>query len=124
MNELTELEERIKRRQLRRWKRRGRIVAPFAALPVLLATLVLSIDIIEYSPKERREKTVERTTHRQVKSIQPSPAARAAISMPAIAPENVLDAEPMKLPSLELDREDPNAVNANLRPAEFSGGNR
>jgi len=124
MNERTKLEERIINRQWRRWKRRGRIIAPFAALPLLLCTLILSIDIIEYSPKEPREKTVETTTRRQVKRIQPSPAARAAISTPATAPGSVLDGDPMKIPSLEIGDDDANPTTDDRRRSELARTSR
>jgi hypothetical protein len=124
MNERTKLEERIINRQWRRWKRRGRIIAPFAALPLLLCTLILSIDIIEYSPKEPREKAVAKTTGRQVKRIQPSPAARAAISTPATTSGSVLDADRMKIPSIEIGDDDANAATDERRRSELARTSR
>ena len=40
MSESSRLEERINNRRRRRWQRRLRIAAPFAALPLLLALAV------------------------------------------------------------------------------------
>ncbi len=45
------LEERLQNRRRRRWNRRARILAPFLALPLLLATLLISVDIVEYRPE-------------------------------------------------------------------------
>ncbi len=43
-------EERLERRRVRRWKRRARIVGPFVGIPILLAALSLSVDLVEYQP--------------------------------------------------------------------------
>jgi len=124
MNKLSKLEERIINRRMRRWKRRGRIIAPFAALPVLLCTLILSVDIIEYSPKEPRKKAVETTKRPQVKRIQPSPAARAAISTSAVSQKHVLDGDPMKMPSLEMGDDDSNGSAEEKMPSAPAGRGR
>jgi len=122
MNELNSLEERIKNRRLRRWKRRLRIVAPFAALPVLLCTLVFSIDIIEYSPKPPSQKIVEKKALGQVKRIQPNPAARAAIATSAITQRNVLDVDRVNIPNLETadDEAAASARTGNTLPSEWA----
>jgi hypothetical protein len=52
--------ERLQRRTVRRWKRRARIVGPFFGVPLLLATLLLSVDFIEYQPQEERSRLVDR----------------------------------------------------------------
>lgn len=49
-------EERMLRRRERRWKRRARIIGPFLGVPVLLATLALSVDLIEYQPQAARSR--------------------------------------------------------------------
>lgn len=43
-------DERLQRRRIRRWKRRARILGPFLGVPILLLTLSLSVDLIEYRP--------------------------------------------------------------------------
>lgn len=53
-------EERLQRRRVRRWKRRGRIVAPFLGIPLLMGTLALSVDLIEYTPQNSRERLSDR----------------------------------------------------------------
>jgi hypothetical protein len=44
------------RRRERRWKRRARIIGPFLGVSVLLATLALSVDLIEYQPQAARSR--------------------------------------------------------------------
>jgi hypothetical protein len=124
MNELSKLEERMINRRVRRWKRRGRLIAPFAALPLLLCTLVLSVDLIEYSPKEPREKAVENASRQQIKRLQPSPAARAAISTPAVSQKNVLNGDPMKIPGLEMGDDDRTGVTGITMPSTPTDGGR
>lgn len=41
-------QKRTMQRRLRRWKRRIRHVSPILCLPLLLGTLMLSVDLIEY----------------------------------------------------------------------------
>ena len=107
MSEQTTPEERRKNRRLRRWKRRGRIVAPFAALPVLLGTLVLSVDFIEYRPEEPRQKLADRPLPPEPKQVHPSLAAQSAIAARAVSNEALLgdsgeqeeDVRALELPS-------------------------
>ncbi len=82
MNETSILEERIQRRRLRRWKRRGRILAPFAAIIVLLGLLLLSVNIIQQTPQKTPVKAATRSTHTPVTAMQQSLAARSASSTP------------------------------------------
>ncbi len=53
-------EERFPRRRMRRWKRRGRIMGPFLGVPILLATLSLSVDLIEYTAQPAPDRLVDR----------------------------------------------------------------
>jgi hypothetical protein len=53
-------DERFQRRRTRRWKRRGRILGPFLGVPILLATLSLSVDWIEYTPQPAPDRLVDR----------------------------------------------------------------
>lgn len=65
-------EERQRRRRIRRWKRRGRIVAPFLGVPILLAALALSVDLIEYRPQPKRERLSDRPIRIEPQSTRPS----------------------------------------------------
>lgn len=53
-------EEHFQRRRMRRWKRRGRIMGPFLGVPILLATLSLSVDLIEYTAQPAPDQLVDR----------------------------------------------------------------
>jgi hypothetical protein len=53
-------EERLARRRIRRWKRRGRIAAPFVGISILFVTLTLSVDFIEYEPTTESERLSDR----------------------------------------------------------------
>ena len=53
-------DQRMQRRRARRWKRRARIVGPLLSIPLLLATLVLSVDLIEYQPQPPKPRMVDR----------------------------------------------------------------
>ncbi len=53
-------DERMQRRRARRWKRRARMVGPLLGIPLLLLTLGLSVDLIEYRPQEKGEKLSDR----------------------------------------------------------------
>lgn len=62
MHDVTESpEQRMQRRRARRWKRRARIVSPLLGLPLLVATLALSVELITYSPVAPQEKLTDRT---------------------------------------------------------------
>ena len=67
-------DERAQRRRVRRWKRRARILAPFLGLPILLAALALSVDMIEYVPQPPPDKLADRPIHLAPKDVKrPSP---------------------------------------------------
>ncbi len=53
-------EQRQHRRRIRRIKRRLRIFGPFLAVPILLATLALSVDLVEYQPTEEPDRLSDR----------------------------------------------------------------
>jgi hypothetical protein len=53
-------DQRMQRRRARRWKRRARIVGPLLSIPLLLATLALSVDLIEYQPQPPKPRLVDR----------------------------------------------------------------
>ncbi len=91
------LEERIAKRRERRWKRRGRIAAPFLALPILLGTLLLSVDLIEYRPVEPEPDERPRAKTKAEATTRPeAPAPRLA---PAVLSTPVLTPAPGGTPS-------------------------
>jgi len=78
-------EQRMQRRRARRWKRRARIVGPLLGLPLLVATLALSVELITYSPVTPQKKLTDRPlpepTHER--SSTHIPLASTGISTPA-----------------------------------------
>lgn len=77
-------EQRRAARRARRWRRRARIAAPFLAVPVMLGLLILSVDLIEYHPTGRTDRT----------DVPTRPAASAPratrVETMALAPESLL----------------------------------
>jgi len=55
-------EERKQRRRSRRRKRSARLAGPFLGIPLLLGTLMLSVDLIEYDLQPESERFVNRPT--------------------------------------------------------------
>jgi hypothetical protein len=53
-------DERLQRRRIRRWKRRARILGPFLGIPLLLFTLSVSVDLVEYQPQEEPDRSADR----------------------------------------------------------------
>ena len=53
-------EERKQRRRSRRRKRSARLAGPFLGIPLLLGTLMLSVDLIEYDLQPEGERLVDR----------------------------------------------------------------
>ena len=84
-DEITQHEERRRTRRTRRWKRRARILAPIASLPLLLATLMLSVDIVEYRPEEPRTPSATKSAPAKAASrpTRSSFAAKTAIATSA-----------------------------------------
>jgi hypothetical protein len=77
-------DERLQRRQVRRWKRRARILGPFLGVPVLLLTLSLSVDLIEYQPQDEPD----RLSDRPIRMTQPAtvrPIMQPSLSSPTQA---------------------------------------
>ena len=99
-------DERFQRRRIRRWKRRGRILGPFLGVPLLLLTLWLSVDLVEYQPQEEPERLADRpirmTRPRTTQSsMRPGLSATTqANSRIPVAPE---DAEGTNGDSIDLD---------------------
>ncbi len=102
MNDVPESpEERLSRRRSRRWKRRARIAGPFLGIPILLVTLTLSVDLIEYDPQPEQEslrdrpipvavieKAQDRTVHSEATD---SSTSVASTTTTAAAQNSVLD---------------------------------
>lgn len=74
-------DERRQRRRVRRWKRRARILGPFLGVPLLLLTLSLSVDLIEYQPHEERDRLTDRPIRMTRKAVA-RPIPRPAASNP------------------------------------------
>ena len=91
-------DERLQRRRIRRWKRRARLVGPFLGIPLLLATLSLSVDLIEYKPQPKPDRLSDRpvrmTQATTVDSIWPDrlSASEAESTLPN-APDEATKAE-------------------------------
>ena len=79
-------DERLQRRRVRRWKRRARILGPFLGVPLLLLTLSLSLDLIEYQAHEKPDRLVDRPIRMPQRTQQPvirpsmSPALSTALA--------------------------------------------
>lgn len=75
------IEERIALRRVRRWQRRGRIAAPFVAVPATFVVLLASVDLIEHRPAaDDRPTTTAASTRGQ------SPAIPALRPTPPVGP--------------------------------------
>lgn len=99
-------DERLRRRRVRRWKRRARILGPFLGLPLLLVTLSLSVDLVEYQPREEPDRLTDlpiRMTRQA--ATRPSPQPSLLTTAQAISPianaQN--DAEGTHLNANDLD---------------------
>jgi len=77
-------EQRRASRRARRWRRRAGIAAPFLAVPVILGLLVLSVDLIEYHPTARPDRTDAGAR------LAAAPARTAQEDSLELAPESVL----------------------------------
>ena len=89
-------DERAQRRRVRRWKRRARILAPFLGIPILLAALALSVDMIEYVPQPPPDKLADRPinlTPGDAKRPTPRPLviAKPDLALPVDAPDALED---------------------------------
>lgn len=84
-------EERRQRRRVRRLKRRARIAGPFLGLPLLVATLALSVDLITYSPAPSHQKVWGRLLPEIAKSTSSPrtslPSTVMSPAAPIVAPE-------------------------------------
>ncbi len=85
-------EERRQRRRARRWKRRGRTVAPFIGVSLLVATLALSVDLIEYQPQKKVDRLSDRPLPTALVEKQKSRSLSVA---PSISNASVVNARPL-----------------------------
>ena len=84
-------EDRIANKRRRRWRRRARIVTPFLMIPLLVGTVVLSVGIIEYAPKEPKAKLTEKPIskrnleyRKRLASRRPGLSDAAVLTSPAV----------------------------------------
>ena len=87
-------EEKLRRRRVRRWKRRARIAGPFVGVTVLLAALSLSVDLIEYQPRESPERLSDRPIHFDAPAKKEPTAHRRAYTRTTGASVVVTGGEP------------------------------
>lgn len=73
-------DERLQRRRIRRWKRRARILGPFLGVPILLLTLSLSVDLIEYRPHPESNRLADQPLQMPLQqNTQPSVSVRPSL---------------------------------------------
>lgn len=119
MNDVPESpDERRQRRRARRWKRRARMAGPFLGLPLLVGTLALSVDLIEYNPQPPPERLSDRPIPKRiVEKRQQADIARAA----SLSTASVVDAEPeVRKTDLELTLEQNDERREFAPPAPYS----
>ncbi len=100
-------DERMQRRRARRWKRRMRMAGPFLGIPLLLGTLALSVDLIEYDPEPAPARLSDRPIP---KAVAEKAAARgeAPTSAPSVSGASVVESgatsfAPTRSPSPDLE---------------------
>jgi len=117
-------EQRTQRRRARRWRRRGRIVAPFLGIPLLMGTLALSVDLIEYHPQQPRERLSDRPLPSEdvIARRKNEQAARTANAMGITAGSTLATSPSVATADLDLETSalqldlPPVPTEANLRP--------
>jgi len=110
-------DERLQRRRVRRWKRRGRILGPFLGVPLLLLTLSLSVDLIEYQPHEEHDRLTDRPirmTRKPVARPIPRPAASTPTSINLPIPIEGDESGEAMSDSLDLELNSPSS--GSMRP--------
>jgi hypothetical protein len=91
-------EERMQRRRARRWKRRARIVAPFLGVSALLATLAISVDLIEYQPQPAKKRLSDRPLPAAVtepRAAQAIPLRASVSTASVVTPEPLVGSQPL-----------------------------
>ena len=99
-------DERLQRRRVRRWKRRARILGPFLGLPLLIFTLSLSVDLVEYQPREEPDRLTDQpirmTRQRATQpTLRPSPWAATPVNSPIVIMKD--DPDGTHSASIDLD---------------------
>jgi len=99
-------DERLRRRRVRRWKRRARILGPFLGVPLLLLILSLSVDLVEYQPQEKPDRLTDRPIRmNQQQSTEPTirPSLLAPTGADSAIPTSQDNAEHSHSESIALD---------------------
>ena len=99
-------DERLRRRRVRRWKRRARILGPFLGVPLLLLILSLSVDLVEYQPQEKPDRLTDRPIRmNQQQSTEPTmrPSLLAPTGADSAIPASQDNAERSHSESIALD---------------------
>lgn len=99
-------DERLQRRRIRRWKRRARILGPFLGVPILLLTLSLSVDLIEYRPHPESNRLADQPLQMPLQqNTQPSvrPRLLAISDASALIPTPADDTLAIGGDSIDLD---------------------
>lgn len=99
-------DERLQRRRIRRWKRRARILGPFLGVPILLLTLSLSLDLIEYRPHPESNRLADQPLQMPLQqNTQPSvrPRLLATSDASALIPTPADDTLAIGGDSIDLD---------------------
>lgn len=99
-------DERLQRRRIRRWKRRARILGPFLGVPILLLTLSLSVDLIEYRPHPESNRLADQPLQMPLQqNTQPSvrPRLLATSDASALIPTPADDTLAIGGDSIDLD---------------------
>lgn len=98
-------DERLQRRRTRRWKRRARVIGPFLGIPLLLLTLTLSVDLIEY----QKQPEPDRLSDRPIRMTQPGstnpiwPSRFSASEFNPEVPNSPEEAAKAEIQSKDLD---------------------
>ena len=93
---------RLRDRRIRRWKRRFRLVSPLLGIPALLATLSLSVGLIEYAPQLKTKYSSSAQPAEmglEAASISPAELQRAVSVISVLMPtdQKILDTHSLPL---------------------------
>jgi hypothetical protein len=120
MREAIEIEDaRAQRRRMRRLKRSARMIAPFLGIPLLLGTLALSVDLIEYQPvTSSRERLSDIPVRRMAKPIPTRVATDGPVRVSNRGPESASPTAPgdVRDPSADSNEFDVTLPTTPLRP--------
>ena len=93
-------DDRARRRRIRRLKRYARLVGPFLAIPLLVAALSLSVDLIEYQSQPSDQ---DHLLDRPIRHLPRPNAARSAALTPVRVSAQDAEALISTLPQAALD---------------------